>query len=133
MITTKDAQDILIRDCSDFDIDTFSSWKVPEGRIKSERIVIVTPSEQSPATYWENCYMSVSLCVPDVRGNENTERLGELERIAKIKFKSWTYGTYDNTPYCYRYEGIGREEDKDLGCHYVYVRVLFRVLNVKKD
>lgn len=35
--------------------------------------------------------------------------------------------------YRYRYENIGCEEDKDLGCHYVYVRVLFRVLNVKKD
>jgi len=45
---------------------------------------------------------------------------------------AWTYGTRDGSAYRYRYENIGCEEDKDLGCHYVYVRVLFRVLNVKK-
>lgn len=133
MITTNEVQNILIHDCADFGIQTFPTWNVPEGRIKDERIVVVTPSEQSPATYWESCYISVNLCVPDVKGTANLKRLGELERIAKAKFKPWAYGIYDNTPYCYRYEGIGREEDKDLGCHYIYVRALFRVLNVKKD
>lgn len=35
MITTNDAQDILIRDCTDFGIKTFPTWDVPEGRIKT--------------------------------------------------------------------------------------------------
>ena len=134
MITTGDARNILVRDCSDFGIKgIFTSWAAPEGRIKSERIVVVTPSEQSPGTYWENCYVSVNLCVPDVKGDANLQRLDDLERAAKAKFKEWTYGTRDGSAYRYRYENIGCEADKDLGCHYVYVRVLFRVLNVKKD
>ena len=91
MITTNEAQNILIHDCADFGIQTFPTWNVPEGRIKDERIVVVTPSEQSPATYWESCYISVNLCVPDVKGTANLKRLGELERIAKAKFKPWAY------------------------------------------
>lgn len=83
MITTNDAQDILIRDCTDFGIKTFPTWDVPEGRIKNERIVVVTPSEQSPATYWESCYISVNLCVPNIQGNANRERLKSLNGLQK--------------------------------------------------
>ena len=61
------------------------------------------------------------------------KRLDELERAAKARFKEWTYGTYDGSAYRYRYENIGREEDVNLGCHYIYIRVLFRVLNIKNN
>ncbi|EDN88241.1 hypothetical protein PARMER_00343 [Parabacteroides merdae ATCC 43184] len=69
MITTNDAQDILIRDCTDFGIKTFPTWDVPEGRIKNERIVVVTPSEQSPATYWESCLHLGESMYPGHQGN----------------------------------------------------------------
>ena len=32
MITTNEAQNILIHDCADFGIQTFPTWNVPEGR-----------------------------------------------------------------------------------------------------
>lgn len=93
MITTGDARNILVRDCSDFGIKgIFTSWAAPEGRIKSERIVVVTPSEQSSGTYWENCYVSVNLCVPDVKGDANLQRLDDLERPQRPNSKSGPMG-----------------------------------------
>ena len=133
MITIGDAQDILLRDCASFGLKAFPSWKTPEGRIKAERIVVVPTSPQTPATYWEDCFIAVNLCVPDIKGKANLQRLDDLERTAKARFKEWTYGTYDGSVYHYRYENISREEDADLGCHYVYDRVLFRVLNIKNN
>lgn len=133
MITTADAQNILIQSCSLFGIKAFPSWATPEGRIKTERIVVVPTSPQTPATYWEDCFIAVNLCVPDIKGKANLQRLDELERAAKARFKEWTYGTYDESAYRYRYENIGCEEDPNLGCHYVYIRVLFRVLNIKNN
>ena len=40
-------------------------------------------------------------------------------------------GRYDGTTYHYSIESIGIEEDTSLKCHYVNVRILFEVLNVK--
>lgn len=110
-----------------------TSWAIPVGKVNRERIVVITPPEQTPDTYWENCFVAVNLCVPDIKGEANLRRLDELERAAKARFKEWTYGTYDGSAYRYRYENIGREEDVNLGCHYIYIRVLFRVLNIKNN
>lgn len=40
-------------------------------------------------------------------------------------------GRYDGTTYHYYIDTIGTEEDTALKCHYVNVRILFEVLNVK--
>lgn len=40
-------------------------------------------------------------------------------------------GRYDGTTYHYSIDTIGTEEDTALKCHYVNVRILFEVLNVK--
>ena len=110
MITTGDARNILFSACKGVGIkDMHTSWAIPEGKVNRERIVVITPPEQTSDTYWE------------------------LERAAKARFKEWTYGTYDGSAYRYRYENIGREEDVNLGCHYIYIRVLFRVLNIKNN
>ena len=39
--------------------------------------------------------------------------------------------SYDGTTYHYSIDTIGTEEDTALKCHYVNVRILFEVLNVK--
>lgn len=130
MIATGDARNILYSDCEVFGIDRCNSWNTTKGKIKKERIVVVKPTEQAQSTYWEECYVPISLCVPDLpNGTANQARVDELERIAKERFKHWSYGVYDGTPYRYRYESIYQEEDKELACHYVYVRILFKVIN----
>lgn len=130
MIATGDARNILFRDCEVFGLDRATSWNTANGKVKTERIVIVTPAEQSQSTYWEECYIPVNFCVPDLKnGKANQIRIDELERVAKKEFKNWRYGVFDGTPYKYRYESIYQEVDTDLGCHYVYVRILFKVLN----
>ena len=73
----------------------------------------------------------VNLCVPNLSENEaNTIRLNELERKAD-KLLDDVVSTYDGTTYRYSIESIGAEADAALKCHYVNVRILFEVINVK--
>ena len=41
--------------------------------------------------------------------------------------------TYDGTTYRYSIESIGAEADAALKCHYVNVRILFEVINLKLE
>lgn len=128
MIVTTDIANILYRDCKAFGIDIVPQGKTLVGELKSERIVIHV-KKQSPETRWKRSFVEVNLCVPDLQENEaNSIRLQELEREAMKLFDS--VGNYDGTAYYYSIESIGMEEDADLKCHYVNVRVLFEVLNV---
>lgn len=128
MIVTTDIANILYRDCKVFGIDIVPQGKTLTGELKSERIVIHAKKQQ-PGKYWKKSYAEVNLCVPDLSENEsNSIRLQELEREAIKLFDS--VGSYDGTAYLYSIESIGTEEDIDLKCHYVNVRVLFEVLNV---
>ena len=73
----------------------------------------------------------MNLCIPDLSESEaNTIRLNELERKAG-KLLDDVVSTYDSTTYRYSIESIGTEVDTALKCHYVNVRILFEVLNVK--
>ena len=58
------------------------------------------------------------------------ELKSELEKQAQELFDGVT-GRYDGTTYHYSIDTIGTEEDTALKCHYVNVRILFEVLNVK--
>lgn len=129
MIVTTDIANILYRDCKVFGIDIVPQGKTLTGELKSERIVIHAKKQQ-PGKYWKKSFAEVNLCVPDLSENEaNSIRLQELEREAMKRFDS--VGSYDGTAYLYSIESIGTEEGTDLKCHYVNVRVLFEVLNVK--
>lgn len=129
MIVTTDIANILYRDCKVFGIDIVPQGKTLTGELKSERIVIHAKKQQ-PGKYWKKSFAEVNLCVPDLSENEaNSIRLQELEREAMKRFDS--VGSYDGTAYLYSIESIGTEEDTDLKCHHVNVRVLFEVLNVK--
>lgn len=130
MIVTTDIANILYRDCQPFGISIVPHGKVLTGPMKSERIVIHAKKQQSE-TYWMKSFAEVNLCVPDLKeGEANTIRLNELEKQAKKLFDGVT-GRYDGTTYHYSIESIGTEEDTALKCHYVNVRILFEVLNVK--
>ena len=130
MIVTTDIGNILYRDCKAFGIYIVPAGEALTGELKSERIVIHTKKQQ-PGTYWKKSFAEVNLCVPDLSENEaNSIRLNELEREA-VKFFDDEVSTYDGTTYRYSIESIGAEADTALKCHYVNVRILFEVLNVK--
>ena len=129
MIVTTDIGNILYRDCKAFGIDIVPDGETLTGELKSERIVIHAKKQQ-PGTYWKKSFVEVNLCVPDLGENSaNSIRLGELEREAMKVLRST--GSYDGSFYRYSIEGIGTEADTALKCHYVNVRILFEVLNVR--
>ena len=130
MIVTTDIANILYRDCQTFGISIVPHGKKLTGPMKSERIVIYAKKQQ-PETYWKKSFVEVILCVPDMKeGEANTIRLNELEKQAQERFDGVT-GRYDGTTYHYSIDTIGTEEDTALKCHYVNVRILFEILNVK--
>lgn len=130
MIVTIDIANILYRDCQSFGISIVPHGKKLMGAMKSERIVIHSKKQQ-PGTYWKKSFVEVNLCVPDLKeGEANSIRLNELEKQAQGLFDDVT-GRYDGTTYHYSINTIGTEEDTALKCHYVNVRILFEVLNVK--
>lgn len=130
MIVTTDIGNILYRDCKAFGIDMIPDGETLTGELKYERIVIHVKKQQL-GTYWKKSFVEVNLCVPDLSENEaNTIRLNELERQASKLFDD-VVNTYNGNRYRYSIESIGTEADTALKCHYVNVRILFEVLNVK--
>lgn len=130
MIVTTDIGNILYRDCKVFGIDLIPDGETLTGELKYEKIVIHVKKQQL-GTYWKKSFVEVNLCVPDLKeGEANTIRLNELERQAMKRFDD-VVSTYDGTTYRYSIDSIGTEADIVLKCHYVNVRILFNVLNVK--
>lgn len=130
MIVTTDIANILYRDCNAFGIDIVPQGETLTGELKSERIVIHAKKQQ-PGKYWKKSFAEVNLCVPDLKeGEANTIRLNGLERQANNLFDN-VVSSYDGTTYLYLIDSISTEADTALKCHYVNVRILFNVLNVK--
>lgn len=130
MIVTTDIANIIFKDCKSFGIsEMYQRGNILEGKVKTERIVIY-PKTQQPDAYWEKGYVEVNLCVPVTKtGKANLIRLNELERKAREMFKDGIVGQYDGSWYRYSSESIGIEEDKELCCYYVNVKLLFETLN----
>ena len=131
MIVTTDIANIIFKDCKSFGIsEMHQRGNIPEGEVKTERIVIY-PKTQQPDAYWEKGYVEVNLYVPVTKtGKANLIRLNELERKAREMFKDGIVGQYDGSWYRYSSESLGIEEDKELCCYYVNVKLLFETLNV---
>lgn len=130
MITTTDIGNILYKDCKAFGIEAYQKGNIPAGEVTTERVIIRTKS-QTPGTYWKKGFVEVNICVPDIESDTaNLIRLGELERQSQSILND-TVGTYDGTTYRYSIDSIGTEADTALKCHFVNVRILFEVLNVK--
>jgi len=130
MIVSSDIANILYRDCKAFGIQIVPDGETLTGEITAERIVIHAKSQQ-PGRIWKKGFVEVNLCVPDLGVNSaNSIRLGQLERQAQSLLDD-IIGSYDGTHYYYGIAKIGREQDANLKCHYVNVRILFEILNVK--
>ena len=130
MIVSSDIANIFYRDCKAFGITMVPDGETLTEELTSERIVIHA-KKQTPGTYWKKNFVEVNLCVPDSSENSaNSVRLGELERQAQTLLDD-VVSSYNGTWYRYGIYSIGRERDAKLKCHYVNVRILFEVLNVK--
>lgn len=129
MITQGDIAKILYTDCQVFGLPVYQKDNTPKGKVTKERIVII-PKSGSVQRFWEKCYVEVNFCVPDIKGQANLIRMDELEREA-VKALNRVSDTFDNTRYRYSKYSTSREEDIELGCHFVNVRLLFEILNVE--
>lgn len=131
MIVTTDIANILYKDCEAFGMEVYQSGNIPDEdkELSSERVIIIAKS-QSPEAIWKKGFVEVNLCVPDMDGDANLIRLQELERKAQEVLDDMV-GEYDGSNYYYLIDSIGIEADTELRCHYVNVRILFQVLNVK--
>ena len=131
MIVTTDIANILYKDCQALGMDVYQSGNIPDEdkELSSERVIIIAKS-QSPEAIWKKGFVEVNLCVPDMDGKANLIRLQELERKAQEVLDD-VVGEFDGSSYYYSIDQIGTEADTALKCHYVNVRLLFQVLNVK--
>jgi hypothetical protein len=131
MIVTTDIANILYKDCEAFGMEVYQSGNIPDEnkKLSSERVIIIAKS-QSPEAIWKKGFVEVNLCVPDMDGMANLIRLQELERKAQGVLDD-IVGEFDGSSYYYSIDQIGTEADTALKCHYVNVRLLFQVLNVK--
>ena len=132
MITTSDIRKILSIDAQSLGIgEIYPKENVPEGNVESERVVIIV-KDQSTETYWDKCFANINIDVPDLDeyGNADLPRLEDLERLAHNVFED-VCGEFNGSHYVYTWDSIGIERDNGLRCHYVAVRILFEVLNVK--
>lgn len=131
MIVTTDIANILYKECKAFGMEVYQSGNIPDEdkELSSERVIIIAKS-QSPEAIWKKGFVEVNLCVPDMDGKANLIRLQELERKAQEVLDD-VVGEHDGSSYYYLIDQIGTEADTALKCHYVNVRLLFQVLNVK--
>ena len=131
MIVTTDIANILYKDCKAFGIEVYQAGNIPDEHkeLSFERVIIRT-KPQSPETYWKKGFVEVNLCVPDMDSKANLIRLQELERKAQEVLDD-VVGEFDGSSYYYLIDQIGTEADTALKGHYVNVRLLFQVLNVK--
>lgn len=131
MIVTTDIANILYKDCKAFGMEVHQSGNIPDEdkKLSSERVIIIAKS-QSPEAIWKKGFVEVNLCVPDMDGKANLIRLQQLERKAQEVLDD-VVGEFDGSSYYYSIDQIGTETDTVLKCHYVNVRLLFQVLNVK--
>lgn len=131
MIVTTDIANILYKACEAFGMEIYQSGNIPDEdkELSSERVIIIAKS-QSPEAIWKKGFVEVNLCVPDMEGKANLIRLQELERKAQGVLDD-VVGEFDGSSYYYSIDQIGTEADTALKCHYVNVRLLFQVLNVK--
>lgn len=130
MIVQSDIVDILYLDCVQFGMDVYRKGNIPSGEVKKERIVII-PKTPSTETYWKKSFVEINFCVPNLKnGKANLARLAELERWGNRVFNKSSLS--DGTRYRYSVDSSSIEEDGELKCHYVNIRILFEVLNIKK-
>lgn len=129
MITTTDIANILYKECKAFGIPIYQNGNIPMGEIKEPRITIHV-KQMTTEDYWHKGFAEVNISVPNIEDKADLITLQSYERMAWQLFERHS-AEYDDTRYRISTEGIEVLEDGDFKCHYVNVRVLYEVLNVK--
>lgn len=127
MITISDIGERIYDDCRQFGVATYLKGNIPDGEVTTERIVIY-PTQIANGMYWQRCFLDVNWCVPDI-DEAASLRLKQIEREL-VKIYTGT-GVIDDSAYTYNKDSTEIAEDKDLKCHYVNVRLLFKIQKVK--
>lgn len=131
MITSSDIQTILYKKAQLLGVkEVYKEGNIMSGNYSTERVVILNNSAE-PGTYWRIGFMNVNICVPDLDRNftANLTRLSELESLAYDVFSET--GKMKGIAYTYDVDSTNIEEDRAAHSHYVNIRILFEVLNVK--
>lgn len=121
-----DVANILYRDCLRFGIDVFQSGQVPQGLREQ---IVVNVNIQQKDIYFKACFANINFIVPDLeKDTANLIRLEEMEKMgATLEGNGWHNDCY------YRYEPDSVEliKDENLDAHFINVRVLFEILNIR--
>lgn len=128
MITTTDVANILVRDCGIFGLEISQKGNIQKGELKNDRITIHV-KKNTTGQIWNKGFVDINFSTPDKQGIANLIRLQEFEHMAIESLES--VGEYNNSHYRYSIYSHGLEEDSSMKCHYINVRLLFEVLNVK--
>lgn len=129
MITTTDAVNIVYDYALSLGLPVYQRGNIPRGEVDECRVTIYSDT-LTPETYWNKCYIMVNLSAPDIEGEADRRTLQDLERAGMALFES-IVGEYDGTTFKIKWAGTNIEEDKQLRCHYVNLRLMFNILNVK--
>lgn len=130
MIVSTDIQTILYKKALELGVTgVYKEDDTPTGKLEEERVTVHSNSSE-PGITWKVGFVHVNIAVPDLdeEGTPDLDRMNKLERMSMEVFKDTS--VFDGTPYTYEVDTTSIEVNRDLKCHYVNVRVLFKVLNV---
>lgn len=131
-ITTADIRRIMYGILSSWGLPIHYKEDLPMGEITDERIIIVTSGE-GYGKIWTTCIVTISICVPDPTPNDaNLTKLDVYEKQSIKMFKDGMVGDYKGDNYVISLQKNGIEEDRQMKCHYVNLKLSFEVLNVKQ-
>lgn len=131
-ITTADIRRIMYGILSQWGLPIHYKEDLPMGEITDERIIIVTSGE-GYGKIWTTCIVTISICVPDPTPNvANLTKLDVYEKQSIKMFKDGMVGDYKGDNYVISLQKNGIEEDRQMKCHYVNLKLSFEVLNVKQ-
>lgn len=120
-----DIANIIYKDCKRFGIEVRQKGNIDTGT--KERIVVRVGSKLGD-TYFFKCFVNVNLISPNKDGRADLVRLNELEHLgSRLEARGWFNDCY----YKYGVENVEMLEDESLDAHFINVRLLFEVLNVK--
>ena len=127
MIASTDIGDILYAASNDLGISRYQLGNIPTGAVTADRVIIVRPKLQNEK-YWNKAYPYIKIEVPDINGKTDITKLQTYERQVYTLFDG-IVGEHDGTSYYYSVDTVSIEEDTDLKCHHVEIRLLFEILN----
>jgi len=143
MISTYDIQKILYTDCKGIDfnsifansayggksIPVYHGFNTPKGAVTTPRVTLHI-KEGVGGTYWNKRYVEVNLSIPDLEEDiADMHLLGKAENKILSHFKKPRAGEIDGGSYEYSLESNSQEQDSQLRCHFVHIRLQFQILN----